>query len=90
MGIAEETANEMPNLRAAGLIPLNERAEDVGTAILVVSDVPFFLEDPDGRENRVVGESRLRLQPVQNLLHRSLSLVPEHLHDAQFRFGERF
>jgi hypothetical protein len=87
--ILKEPAHQMTDLGARSVLALNRWSVDVGATILYMLDISLLLQDSDGSENGVVGQSRLGGKAFENLLDRSRSPVPKDLHDAKFRFGER-
>ena len=60
MGIAEEAADQMANLGAAGFLFGDQCAKDVGAAVFVVADIAFAFEDANGGKDGVVGEGGVR------------------------------
>src|ERR1700682_357602 len=50
--------------------------------------IALSLEQTDGSQNRVVGQSRLFSNRIKLLLDGSRSFEPEHVHDPQFGFGQ--
>src|ERR1700682_2063604 len=50
--------------------------------------IALSLEQTDGSQNRVVGQSRLFSNRIKLLPDGTRSLEPEHVHDPQLGFGQ--
>src|SRR6266404_2933491 len=50
--------------------------------------IALSLQNPDGGQNRVVGQSGLLSNRIKHLLNRARALEPEHIHDPQLGFGQ--
>lgn len=86
MGVAKESAYQVPDLRTAGILLCDQRTVYVRTAVLGVSDIAFAFQNADRRKNRVIGKGGISRKGIENLLNGAGSLLPQHLHDAQFSF----
>src|SRR6266404_5588923 len=50
--------------------------------------IALSLQNTDGGQNRVVGQSRLFSNRIKHLLDGTRSFEPEHVHDPQLGFGQ--
>src|ERR1700694_700014 len=50
--------------------------------------IALSLQNTDGGQNGVVGQSRPLTNRIKHLLDRTRSLEPEHVHDPQLGFGQ--
>src|SRR5580658_8610490 len=50
--------------------------------------IAFSFQNADGGQNGVIGEGRPFTNRIKDLLDRTRSLHPEHIHDPQLGFGQ--
>ena len=88
MRVLEQALHQMAHFGAGGFSALDQGRIDESAPVFGVGDVPLLLKNPNGSENRVIGEHLIARQAVQNLLDGGRPPLPEDFHEPELGFGK--
>src|SRR5271166_3332250 len=86
--VLEEAMGQMANFGARRIRTSDQRPVNVGAAILYMAEVALLFEDADGGQHGVIRQRRFPGQGVEHLLDGRWALLPEHVHEPEFRFSQ--